>query len=65
MFGTDPRARLEKPPLEEIMRWLQGLGPTTGMATIIGSGSVMVRGRGEHGGGGHLCVADFAYVRTK
>lgn len=55
MLGTDPRARLEKQPSEEIMRWLEGLGPCSGIATTVGSGNVMVRGSGEDGGGGGVC----------
>lgn len=52
MLGTDPRDRLEKTPLDEIRRWVKGLGPLTRIATIIGSGNVMVRGIGENGEGG-------------
>eukprot|EP00752_Nemacystus_decipiens_P006552 g5899.t2 len=42
MLGSDPRARLESLPSEEIMKWLGGLGPEVGTATIVGSGNVMI-----------------------
>lgn len=43
MLGTDPRARLELSPSEEIMRWLEGVGPRGGVTAVLGNGSVMVR----------------------
>jgi len=43
MLSTDPRARLEKPPSEEILRWFEVFGPRTGIVPSLGAGNVMVR----------------------
>ena len=43
MFSSDPRERLAKTPVDEILRWCNRFGPRTGVAQVTGHGNVMVR----------------------
>lgn len=53
MPSTDPRARLEDTPSQEILRWLEGYGAYNGAVYGVGeygkeSGNVMVREERTH-----------------